>query len=399
MVGVDVPDVGRSMALSVCQLCAVDFSMKRFLLPLIDRMRIEGWEVTGVCSDGVFVSGMRADGYRITTIPIARSMNPILALRTLFSLYRFFRGHRFDVVHTHTPVAALIGRIAAKLAGVPLVLYTAHGFYFHEQMSPWLRRLFVLLEKAAGRFTDFLFTQSSEDAQTAVALRIMQPGKVLAIGNGVDIDRFNPDRVDRMKVRRELLIPTQAVVVGMIGRLVAEKGYHELFFAAEYIARKYPNVFFLIVGERLASDHAAAIDAQLQRAKSLLAERLILTGMREDVPDVLAAMDIFCLPSHREGMPRTIIEAMMMGKPVVATDIRGSREEVVDGETGVLVTVRDSRALTDGLLRLVNDPVKARQMGEQGRVRALALFDERKVVEKQLTALRSLCLARNLKMK
>ena len=120
----------------VCQLCAVDFTAKHFLLPLIDGMEQQGWSVTTVCSNGKFVAGMRENGYHVKTISIARSMNPLLVLRSLVDLVGFFRRERFDIVHVHTPIAALIGRLAAKMARVTFVIYTAHGFYFHNDVPP-----------------------------------------------------------------------------------------------------------------------------------------------------------------------------------------------------------------------------------------------------------------------
>jgi hypothetical protein len=154
--------------MKVCQLCAVDFTLKNFLLPLIDGMRAAGWRVTAVCSDGPFVSGLRERGYTIETVAIARSMNPLAALRSMIALIRLFRRERFDALHVHTPVAALIGRMAGRIAGIPLIVYTAHGFYFHDQMSSRKRSLFVALERFGGLFTDLLFSQSAEDAEEAV---------------------------------------------------------------------------------------------------------------------------------------------------------------------------------------------------------------------------------------
>lgn len=376
--------------MKVCQLCAVDFTLKKFLLPLIDGMRAAGWEVTAVCSDGAFVPEMRANGYRIETIPIARSMNPIAALRAILALMRLFRQERFDVLHVHTPVAALIGRIAAWLAGAPLVIYTAHGFYFHDEMPVFKRRLYIALEWLAGRLTHYLFTQSTEDAEAAVRHGIMRAGRVLAIGNGVSVARFDPARQDRMVVRRELDIPAPAPVIGIVGRMVQEKGYVEFLLAAESIGMQYPDAHFLVVGERLASDHSAHIDENLARARLKLGSRLILAGMRDDVPAMLAAMDVFCLPSYREGMPRTIIEAMMMGKPVVATNIRGAREEVVEGQTGLLVPTRDAAALTHAFTRLLDETALRERMGQAGRERALALYDENQIVEIQVMKVREL---------
>ena len=376
--------------MKVCQLCSVDFTLQKFLLPLIDAMHEAGWEVTAVCSDGPYVDSLRSAGYRIETLPIVRGVNPLSHLKSLWMLVRLFRHERFDVLHAHTPVAALLGRVAARLAGIPLVIYTAHGFYFHDEMPPLKRRLFILLEYLGGKLTDFIFTQSAEDAAAAQHLGIAAPARVLAIGNGVSVMRFDPAQQHPAKTRDEWDIPLNAIVVGMIGRLVLEKGYGEFFRAAEQLVARHPNTYFLVVGERLQSDYADNIDQALACAQQVLRPRLVLAGMREDVPALLAAMDIFCLPSYREGMPRTIIEAMMMGKPVVATDIRGSREEVVEGVTGLLVPTHDVSALAHALERLLHDPALRASMGQAGRDRALALYDEQQILTMQIEKIRQL---------
>lgn len=371
--------------MKVCQLCAVDFTLRNFLLPLIDGMRRQGWSVTAVCSDGPFVDGLRRSGYAIDTIPIARSMNPWSALRSTIALIRYFRRERFDVLHVHTPVAALIGRIAARIAGIPLIVYTAHGFYFHDKMPRWKRSLFVALERFGGLFMDLLFSQSSEDAEDAVAKGIAPRERVLAIGNGVDVSRFDPVGVGAGgTVRGALGIPANAFVVGMIGRQVREKGVAEFLTAAADLAQRFPQIWFLLVGDRLASDHAGGVEAEFDAAKAILGERLVAPGLRSDIPQMLAAIDLFCLPSWREGMPRTIIEAMMMAKPVVATDIRGSREEVVAEKTGLLVPARAPDQLAAAIERFVRNPAWGERVGQAGRQRALMLYDERKIIALQL---------------
>jgi glycosyltransferase involved in cell wall biosynthesis len=309
----------------------------------------------------------------------------VLALKTLWQLTRLFRSKRFDVLHVHTPVAAFLGRLAAHLVNIPLVIYTAHGFYFHEHMPSWQYRLFVMLERIAGRWTDLLFTQSEEDARTAVAEGIVSSNRVLAIGNGVNATRFDPLRVAASEaIRDELGIPFDAYVIGMIGRQVREKGFVELLQAASEIAEKYPQAWFLVVGQRLPSDHAVGVEGELAAARALLRERLVTPGPRGDIPELLGAMDLFCLPSWREGMPRTIIEAMMMAKPVLATDIRGSREEVVSEETGVLVPVRSPERLAIAMRRFLEAPAWGVSLGLAGRQRALRLYDENGVVAMQL---------------
>lgn len=374
-----------AMTIKICELCAVDFTLKRFLLPLIDGMEARGWSVTSVCSKGPYVEEMRNDGYAITTVPISRNPNPIALLRSIVELVKYFRREKFDVLHVHTPIAGIVGRIAGRIAGIPLVIFTAHGFYFHEGM-PFLKRKFhIALEWTLGRLTDFLFTVSEEDAATAAKLNIMPIDCILVIGNGVNTKRFNPGVVPNViEVRAALSIPEDAFVIGFIGRMIQEKGIAELLQAAEEIARQHNHVYFLLVGDRLASDHNACIEENLRGAAERLGMKLVLTGLREDIPQLLAAMDVFCLPSYREGLPVSIIEAMMMAKPVVATNIRGSREEVVEGETGFLVPARDADALALALERCVADPEMAHEMGVAGRVRALRLYEEKKNIQVQI---------------
>jgi len=371
--------------MKICQLCAVDFTLKKFLLPLIDGQVANGDEVTAVCSDGEFIQAMRKSGYQINTISIERSMHLFKHLYSIWKLYGYFRREKFDVVHVHTPVAALLGRIAAFLARTPLVVYTAHGFYFHDGM-PLVKKCFHIgLEKLAGKCTDLLFTQSAEDAESAVRLRIKGKSRIFVIGNGVDVSRFNPCVAG---LREQLGISRNMFVVGMIGRLVEEKGVVEFLQGAMKVSKESLDVCFILIGAQLSSDHGSSVGGVIEQAKKELGENLILTGLRDDIPELLATMDVFCLPSWREGMPRTIIEAMMMGLPVIATDIRGSREEVIHEETGFLVPVRDSEQVAKAILQLVGDPQLMACMGLKGRQRALSLYDESKVVDLQVRLVR-----------
>jgi len=371
--------------LKVCQLTNVGFALNKFLLPLIDAQIANGDEVVAVCAEDEYVDGLRKAGYRVETLSITRGLNPIKHLYSIWIIFWFLRREQFDIIHVHTPIAALLGRIAAWLCGVPLVVYTAHGFYFHDKM-PYAKKMFyVLLERFAGRFTDLLFTQSSEDAKVAVSERIMPSDQVFVIGNGVDVSRFsfNGSLTDN-NIKNKMDISDNHFVVGMVGRQVKEKGVLELLSAARFLINKYDDISFIIVGDQLDSDHAEGVKAITDQTKSELGDRLVLTGMRSDIPQLLSIMDVFALPSWREGMPRTIIEAMMMSLPVVATDIRGSREEVIDDETGLLVPIQNAKALTKAIEILYHDREKCYAMGKAGRSRAVSLFDESKVVDRQI---------------
>lgn len=385
------------MALKVCQICAVEFTLRHFLLALCDGVKAQGWDLTVVCSESPGLQEFRGRGYRILGLPIARNFNVLSHLRSVAALVALFRRERFDVVHAHTPIAALLARLAARLCRVPLVVYTAHGFYFHDEMPRWKRALFVGLERLGGRWTDLLFTQSGEDAAAAVRERIAPAEIVHAIGNGIDVGRFDPAAVaDREATRARLGVGRGDCLVGMIGRQVREKGVAEFLQAATRVAGARPGVRFLLIGEQLDSDHAGSVAAETAAAQAALGDRLVVTGARRDIPDLLAAMDVFCLPSYREGMPRTIIEAMMMGLPVVATDIRGSREEVVAGVTGLLVPTRDAAALAGAMAALVADPGLRRRYGAAGRERAREHYDEARVVGLQMDLIRAQARRRGL---
>jgi len=283
--------------LKICQLCAVDFTLKKFLLPLVDGQTNAGHHVISVCSKGEYTDQMRSEGYEIYSLNVTRSMNLLSHARSIWKLYHYFRKQQFDVVHVHTPVAALVGRIAAKLARVPCIVYTAHGFYFHEDM-PWAKRVFhESLEKFAGMFTDLLFTQSAEDAQSAVKLRILDEQRIFPIGNGVDLKKFILPDSQKMFVRDQLGIPDSAFVIGMIGRQVEEKGIVEFLQAARSIHNKYHWVHFLLIGGRLDSDHSQAVDLLVSDAMASIGDNLHVLGMRDDVPQLLAVMDVFVLPS------------------------------------------------------------------------------------------------------
>ena len=361
----------------------MDFTLYHFLRPLMHAMAAEGHEVVGVCAEGDLVDAVRAEGFRVETIPLVRSVDPIRNMRSGIALRKFFARENFDLVHVHTPAAAFVGRMAAARAGVPRIVYTAHGFYFHENMPFPKRQAHIAAEWLAGRATHTLFTQSEEDAETARRLNLCRTGDVAAIGNGSDPDMFKPaeDPAARTRLRAAIGTPDDRVVILMAGRLVAEKGYGELIAAMCHV-----DAELWAVGARLSSDHASGIGDAIKDITDdpALSERIRFLGYRQDMADLMRAADIFTLPSHREGMPRSIIEAMLTGLPVVATDIRGSREEVVASETGLLVPVKNANALADALQSLARDPARRAAMGQAGLARARRLYDEKLVIARQL---------------
>ena len=376
----------------ICQLCAVDFTARHLLRPLGLACREAGWETVFCCSPGEGLRELEAEGFPVRPVPIERSWRLDRHLASMSRLVRLFRRERFDLVHTHTPVAGLVGRVAARLAGVPRVVYTAHGFYFHEGMRPPVKRFFVELERFGARLSDLVLVQSEEDRREAAELGIAPDDRLVHIGNGVDPERFDRTRwaAEAAGIRRRLA-PGGGPVVGFVGRLVREKGTLEFVRAAAAVAARRPDAVFAMIGAPLESDRDDCLaEIEALRSSLGLGDRLALLGYRRDVPAILAALELFVLPSWREGMPRSVLEAMAAGLPVVATDIRGCREEIVEGETGLLVPPRDPAALASAIASLLDRPDERRRFGEAGRARALERFDERRIVARQVELLGSL---------
>lgn len=369
--------------MKILQITNVDFSLRHFLLPLMRELRTRGHEVIGVCAEGELLEDVRAEGFRVMPVPMARSLSPRAQLRAFAALVRLIHREKPDLVHAHMPISGLLARFAARLCGVPHIAYTCHGFLFNQPGSRLRRGTALVLEWLAGKVTDIYLTVSQEETRDTARLHI-HPHPV-AVGNGRDPALFRPSAEARTRLRQTLDVSPERVVIIVVSRLVRHKGYPELLAAMESV----PDADLWIVGERLPSDHGASLDPCLERARQALGSRLKLLGYCTDIPDLLAAADIFVLPSHFEGLPMSIIEAMMTGLPVVATNIRGSREQVVPDVTGLLVEAGHTVPLAHALTRLVqNKPLRA-AMGTAGRTRALALFDERKILRRTAQLLES----------
>lgn len=368
-------------SVKVIQVTNVDFSLRHFLLPLMRGARARGHEVIGVAAEGPLLELPRAEGFRIATVPMARSLNPLAQWRAYRALLALFRAEKPDLVHAHMPIAGLITRAAAKRAGVPRIAYTCHGFLFNQPGPFWRRRLSLVLEWLGGRLTDLFFTVSAEEAKDARRLHIH--AEATAVLNGRDPAVFHPDETARSALRAEFGAAEGDCVIVVVSRLVRHKGHPELLRAMERV----PGAVLWVVGERLPSDHGEDLEPHFARAEAMLGRRLVRLGYRHDVARILAAADVFALPSHFEGLPMSIIEAMLTGLPVVATDVRGPREQVVPEETGLLVPPAEDGPLADALARLAGDPALRLRMGGAGRARALDLFDESRVVGRTLDLL------------
>jgi glycosyltransferase involved in cell wall biosynthesis len=364
----------------VAHVTTADVSLRYLLLNQLRAIRDRGYAVTGVSAPGPDVTALTSHGIAHQAVAMSRRFTPLADLRSLVRLYRLMRRARFTIVHAHNPKPGLLAQLAARLAGVPVVVNTLHGFYFHDRMRPWARRFYVALEKIAARCSDLILSQNEEDLAAAVRLGIARPERIRLLGNGIDLVRFDPARLApgaRRLIRASLGLPEDAPVVGFVGRLVEEKGVRDLLRAATIVLCRIPDARFLLIG---GTDAEKPDRLTAEVARELGVERAcVFTGVRQDMPALYRAMDVFALPSQREGFPRAPMEASAMGVPCVVTDVRGCRQAVAPFVNGLLVPAADPSALADALLQLLLDPHLARRLGEGGRRRALVEFDERRV--------------------
>ena len=366
--------------MKILEVTNVDFSLRQFLLPLMRGARDRGHEVVGVCAEGPLLDVVRAEGFRVIPVPFERQLSPPAHLRALRRMVGVIRAEKPDLVHAHMPISAAITRLAARFAGD-----TARRLYL-PRLPVQPGRLLAAPPGRAGdgtrdRADNRRVPDRVRERGAGRAPARARPAAPVAVGNGRDPAVYHPDPAARRRLRAEFGTPEGRPVVIAVSRLVATKGYPELAEAM----RAVPEAELWVVGNRLASDRGEDMAALLSKAG--LDGRLRLLGYREDVAALLAAADIFVLPSHYEGLPMSVIEAMLTGLPVIASDLPGTREQVVPKVTGLLVPRKQIAPLAAALQRLVGDPDLRTRMGEAGRARALDRFNERIVVARTLDLL------------
>jgi len=359
-----------------------DMSLDWLLGPQLRAFAHAGFDVIGVSAPGSHVASLEAAGLRHVPLTHAtRSMALGSDAMAFAELRRIFADLRPDIVHTHNPKPGVYGRIAGRLARVPVVVNTVHGLYALPEDPLPKRAIVYALERVASACSDAELVQNVEDLETLAAVGVPRR-KLQLLGNGVDLARFDARRFDRAvreKHRAAIGIRAGELVVGLVGRMVAEKGYREVFAAATMLRSSHPDVRVVVVGPD-DPDKADAVSArELDDAAS--SAGVTFLGARADVDELYTAMDLYVLASWREGFPRSAMEAAAMGLPIVATDIRGCRQVVTDGENGLLVPVRDAVALAEAIGTLATDASLRSSMARAARERACRDFDQKRVID------------------
>lgn len=367
----------------VIHVTTIGITAYRALLGQCRHFRLRGLEVGFVFSPSPEAEKLRRMEYPVQEIAIDRSIKPWSDIRSILKMNRYFREVKPDIVHTHTSKAGVVGRIAARMAGVPNVMHTVHGFPFHPGMPKAKYQLYRQIEKWMAGLTDVIFSQSEEDVRYALQAGIKpRRNDLIHIGNGVNLTEFDPCKYhpnQRLRVREKLGINRTDPVITLIGRINKEKGYDDLVEALETLKEMPWRALLVGPDEGFLTTLKNRIDFWG------LQKRIKILGFRNDITDLLLASDIYVLPSYREGLPRSLIEAQAMTLPCVASDIRGCREILEDGVTGFLIKPGDRAALSAALRRLLGEPQLRLAMGLAGRRLMLRCFDEAEVARKVMS--------------
>ncbi len=293
---------------------------------------------------------------------LARDPHPAKDPVALARLYRLMRHGRFDIVHTHTTKAGLLGRIAAAWARVPVIVHTPHGHAFHDYLGARGSAALCVVERALARRTTRIICLTDAERDDHLRLRIGPPERFCIIHSGVDLDRFHMGHGDGEHARQKLGLSSDVPLVGCVARLVPVKGVQYLLEAMPAVRAAMPGATVVFVGDGPLRPALAA-----QAAARGLQRGAVFLGLRDDVAEIMPAFDVVVLPSLNEGMGRAAVEALAAGRAVVASRISGIQDVVAHEETGLLVPPRDPAALADAIVRCLRDPGLRAAFGARGR--------------------------------
>jgi glycosyltransferase involved in cell wall biosynthesis len=345
-----------------------------------DRARFESAVLCGPQSNGedTLLHETEKSGADVHVTPdLRRDIHLARDLRAYAQMVDWMRRNECDIVHTHTSKAGILGRLAARKAGVPVIIHTAHGWGHHKHMSLHSRSLFVALERAAARMSHKIIAVSHSTRDRGLADGIGRPEQYAVIYSGIDIERYRDVQVDVCALRASLGIPPDAVVVGTVSRLSRQKAPEDFLEVAARSHARFPRARFVFVG---GGPDRELFQEQI-RAKGL--EQVVFDlGYRLDVPELLRVFDVFLLTSLWEGLPRVFAQAMCASLPIVATRVDGAPEAVEDGVSGYFAEPRDCETLTARVLLLIQDCDMRARMGSRGLQRVYPTFCDRDMVRR-----------------
>jgi glycosyltransferase involved in cell wall biosynthesis len=344
-------------------------------------LQAEGWRVDVLTVDPIFQAEVLRQGLGLVDLDvIRREIRPLWDLGGLIRLRNFLRRADYRIVHTHTSKGGFIGRLASRLARVPVVVHTAHGFAFHEASPRSTRLFYSTLERMASRWCDRIVCVSEFHHRWALELGMCHPSRIIAIPNGI-ADIASQTRIPASETRRLLGAQPSDLLILSTSRLAGDKGLEYLIEAAAMIRPGARAVKVAIAG-----DGPVRVRLEDQAQRLGVTDRVMFLGFRHDIGDLLAACDLVVIPSLREGLSMALLEAMAAGKPIIASGIGSHRELAAQAEMARLVPPANSRALYEAIQKLLGDPALMTRLGATAR----GLFESRYTEGRMLNAYREL---------
>lgn len=372
----------------ILQVCNTDFYLSKFLLPLVRELVNQGYEVECICSGKNYDPEFNELGVIVHDFEFPQKASPFAFVKSIFEMRKFLKHNKFDCVNSHNRNASIVARLASWFAGVKINLYTAHGYYFHDDQGKVAYKITQWLEALMAYTSDFTMSQSGDDVKIMIENGWVSEHKIKTIGNGINDIKFTPPE-DINMVFEKLGFEEKFRIVA-IGRMVRGKGFADLINAfAEF--QKGKDVELVFVGGNIAKD----IDPALEEFKNLIKkhnieDKIKITGLVDNVQDYLAVSDVFVHPSYREGMPRVVLEAMCMELPVIATNIRGSKEIIEHGVDGLLYEAHDVNELTEKLEYFYSLGESKNLLGKNARQKVLNQYREEQYIARQLSVFKNL---------
>jgi len=372
--------------MKIAFLSHLDLNLYLFRTPIMQALIERGHKVYAICPQGDKNNGLRSIGCEVVNYEIDRKgLNPFVEKKTIENIYHAIKDLEIDILHTFTAKPNIYGTFAAKKAGIPVVLNLVEGlgsFYVNNSIkSIIIRTIMERLYKRAFRLSDGCVFVNSDDPAYMVKKGLLPQAKVKIIKSvGVDTTKFSMDNytpVALQNLRNSNHLEGKIVVL-MVARAIWDKGIREYYEACKIIKSKYEDVEFLLVGGTDDGNHSCASESYLRSGS------VRWLGHRDDVADLIAVCDIFVLPSYREGLPATLMEAASMSKPIVTTQSVGCKEVVSDGENGYLVPIRESVTLAHRIGELIESKSLREMMGENGKIKAHNEFDVKNIVQQYL---------------
>ncbi|MBI2252655.1 MAG: glycosyltransferase family 4 protein [Armatimonadetes bacterium] len=377
--------------MKILHITTLDLTAYVFLLPLFETLKKENWEVELACTETNWTEKIRQKGFNVIPIYIDRKINLLKDFISFKLLFDLIKTGNYNIVHTHTSKAGFIGRLAAFKAKTSLILHTCHGLAADSANNIFLRKLYFWLEKIAAKKSNHIIAVSDDLKKDLIKHSIVSADKVTTIHNGIDLQKFKIDKPKEL-IKKELNLPNNAPIIGIIGRIEKQKGHIYFIKAASKILKKFPEAIFIIVGTGYLKQRLENLVKKLG-----LERNIYFLGYRENIPEILSILDIFVYPSLWEGFGMGVLEAMASGVPIAASSTGGILDLIQHNHEGLLVPKGEFKQLALAILELLSNPQKAQTLASNAKIKAINNFSQGELLKKYLELYKEL-IFKNLKV-